>query len=106
MAYRKASQEAYEALDEAKGTPMRQRHRRRVISRNAFNIYLYRLRRLGWIEYIRDKKGEILQEPGHRLQGKVAMEAAELHPRLYFRLTPEGASNDWTNIQRSYEDLY
>ena len=100
--YRAAADKAYEDLDEANKVPMRQRHRRRILSRSAFLVYLYRLRRLGWIDYLRDKDGKQREEPSFTTAGK---QPEGWSPRLPFGITPTGLDADWTNIQRSYEDL-
>ena len=62
--------------------PIRGRGKRRVASYRTFTTYLYVLRELGLIEYIRDETGEILKEEAH---GKDGNPTPDLAPRHYFR---------------------
>lgn len=100
--YKEAVRAVYEQLFEANETPQYKRHYPKVISIAGFLSYLYKLRRLGWIEYIRDNKGNIVATPAH---DKAGTEVSYLTPRYYFQITSAGSAADWSNIQLSYEDI-
>lgn len=80
--------------------PTRRGTKRRVGSYRTFSTYLYVLRELGLIEYVRDKDNNILTS---QAMGKDGQPAPDIAPRHYFRATP-GKLNDsaWGNPWFSY----
>lgn len=62
--------------------PLRNNNRRHVASYRTFTTYLYVLRELGLIEYVRDPDGAILTAEAH---GKDGLPTPDLSRRHYFR---------------------
>ena len=62
-------------------TPRHRGGKRRVISYSSFLNYMYILRKLGLIEYLRDPEGEIDTEPARDLRGP----PAHLAPRHFIQ---------------------
>lgn len=63
--------------------PTRNKGKRRVASYRSFTTYLYVLRELGLVEYVREDDGEIKKEEA---SGKDGLPAPDLAPRHYFQV--------------------
>lgn len=90
----------------AQAIPTARKTKRKVISYNGFQHYLYVLRRLGLIEYVTTPDGEILSDTAHEKGGPDAAPAPQLAPTRFFRAVP-GRLGDpaWGNIWKAYEGI-
>lgn len=79
---------------------VRKRGKRKVVSYNGFMHYVYILRRLGLIEYMRDAAGNIIEEEAKDKGGSPAPQLARVR---YFRAVPDKLGDPaWEGIREAY----
>ena len=80
-------------------TPRHRGGKRRVISYSSFLNYMYILRKLGLIEYLRDPEGEIDTEPA---QDRLGAPAPHLAPRHFIQANMSRINDPaWYNPRRA-----
>ena len=90
----------------AQAIPTARKTKRKVISYNGFQHYLYVLRRLGLIEYVLTPEGEILSDTAHEKGGPDAALAPQLAPTRFFRAIPDRLNDPaWGNIWEAYREI-